>query len=193
MKTSFTLELLGILGYKPALTMIYFAAMDSKKETQDPDSGRQLLRHMLATLAYRARKPLSGPPAGFADFCASETTRTPGKILAHLGDLLDWALSLAKGKQEWRDSPPIAWDRGVARFYASLEALESYLASNAPLGVTPEKLFQGAIADSLTHVGQISLLRRLAGAPVRGENYHQAEIVAGRVGPEQAAPRREFE
>jgi hypothetical protein len=167
--------------------------MDNKEQTQAVDSVRQLLRHMLATLAYRARKPLSGPPAGFADFRASETARTPGRILAHLGDLLDWALSLVKGKQEWHDSPPIAWDQGVARFYTSLEALENYLTSNAPLAVTPEKLVQGAIADSLTHVGQISLLRRLAGAPVRGENYHQAEIVAGRVGPGQAAPRREFE
>jgi hypothetical protein len=173
--------------------MIYFAAMDNKKETPAPDSTRQLLRHMLATLAYRARKPLTGAPAGFADFRASETARTPGQILAHLGDLLDWALSLVKGKQEWHDSPSIAWDGGVARFYTAAQALENYLASNAPLGETPEKLFQGVIADSLTHVGQISLLRRLAGAPVRGENYHKAEIVAGRVGSEQSAPRREFD
>ena len=167
--------------------------MDNKKETQAADSGRQLLRHMLATLAYRARKPLSGAPAGFADFHASETARTPGQILAHLGDLLDWALSLVKGKQEFHASPPVAWDQGVARFFAGLQVLENYLASNAPLSETPEKLFQGSIADAFTHVGQISLLRRLAGAPVRGENYHKAEIVAGRVGLDQAAPRREFD
>jgi hypothetical protein len=166
--------------------------MENKKETHAADSARQLLRHTLATLAYRARKPLTGAPAGFADFHASETTRTPGQILAHLGDLLDWSLSLVKGKQAWHDSPSVEWDKGVARFYAALQALDDYLASNGPLAETPEKLFQGPIADSFTHVGQISILRRLAGAPVRGENYHKAEIVCGRVGLEQAAPSREF-
>jgi len=167
--------------------------MDNKKETQAADSGRQLLRHMLATLAYRARKPLTGAPANFANFHACEKARTPGQILAHLGDLLDWTLSLLKGKQEWHDSPALAWDKGVERFYAALQALENYLASNAPLGDTPEKIFQGPIADSLTHVGQISFQRRVAGAPVRAENYHKAEIVTGRVGLHQAAPRREFD
>jgi hypothetical protein len=173
--------------------MIYFATMDNKKETQATDSARQLLRHTLATLAYRARKPLTGAPAGFADFRTSETTRTPGQILAHLGDLLDWTLPLLKGEPGWHNSPPIAWDKGVERFYTALQAVDDYLASDASLGDSPEKIFQGPMADAFTHVGQISLLRRLAGAPVRGENFHKAEIVVGRVGPEQAAPRREFD
>lgn len=173
--------------------MIYFAAMDNKKEIPGADPARQLLRHTFATLAYRARKPLTGAPAGFADFRTCETARTPGQILAHLGDLLDWTLTLAKGKQEWHDSPPIAWDQGVARFYAALQTLDNYLASNAPLSESPERIFQGPIADSLTHVGQICFLRRLAGAPIRGENYHKAEIAAGRVNESQAAPRREFD
>ena len=167
--------------------------MDNKKETPAGDPVRQLLRHTLATLAYRARRPLTGAPAGFAEFHASETSRTPGQILAHLGDLLDWTLSIVRGKQEWHDSPPLVWDKSVERFYAGLQALDEYLASGAPLAETPEKIFQGPIADALTHVGQISFLRRVAGAPVRGENYHKAEIVAGRVGLQQAAPKREFD
>jgi hypothetical protein len=172
--------------------MIYFAAMDNKNPTAAAGESRELLRHTVATLAYRARKPLSDAPAGFADFRAPEGARTPGQILAHLGDLIDWALSQAKGKQEWHDSPVVPWKEGVARFYKSLAALDAYLASSAPLGETPEKIFQGAVADSLTHVGQIALLRRLAGAPIRGENYHKADIAAGRVGQDQPAPRREF-
>jgi hypothetical protein len=110
-----------------------------------------------------------------------------------VGDLLDWALWLAKGKHEWHDSAPLAWDVEVARFFAALGALDAYLASELPLGSAAEKLFQGPIADALTHVGQIAMLRRLAGAPVRGENYFRAEIVAGRVGNEQAAPEGEFD
>lgn len=48
------------------------------------------------------------------------------------------------------------------------------------------------VNDASTHVGQIAILRRLAGGPVKGENYHKAEVVAGRVGAEQTAPKREF-
>lgn len=110
-----------------------------------------------------------------------------------MGDLLDWALSLAKGKQEWHDAAPLPWEQGVQRFFTALEAFDAYLASEAPLHAPVEGLFQGPIADALTHVGQIATRRRLAGAPVRGENYFVADIVAGRVGPEQSAPRREFD
>ena len=105
---------------------------------------------------------------------------------------MDWALSMAEGKQRWQDSEPMAWEEGVRRFHAGLQALDDYLASSAPLAVSEESLFQGPVADALTHVGQIAFLRRVAGVPVKGENYFKAEIVAGRVGPEQAAPKREF-
>jgi hypothetical protein len=157
------------------------------------DPKRELLRHTLATLAYRGGKAVRGAPAEFAGFRAAETTRTPGQILAHIGDLLDWSLSVAKGKEEWHNSAPLAWDQEVQRFFAALERLDAYLASDAPLQESPEKLFQGPIADALTHVGQIAMLRRMAGAAMRGENYHRAAIAVGRVGPDQTPPRREFD
>jgi hypothetical protein len=156
------------------------------------DSNRHMLRHALATLAYRGGKALRGAPESFALYGAGETDRTPVKILAHMGDLCDWALSIAKGKQEWHDSTPLPWAQEVARFFKALKAFDDYLASDAPLGAPAEKLFQGAVADALTHTGQINMLRRMAGCPIRGENYYRAEIVAGRVGPEQAAPKVEF-
>ncbi len=157
------------------------------------DPKRELLRHTLATLAYRGGKAVRGVPAGFADYRCAENTRTPGQILAHIGDLLDWALALAKGQETWQNSAPQPWDLEVRRFFAALEQFEAYLASDAPLHCSAEKLFQGPVADALTHVGQIAMLRRMAGSPVRGENYQRAEIVAGRVGPDQASPRREFD
>jgi hypothetical protein len=156
------------------------------------DTARELLRHAVATLAYRGGKAIRGAPDSFAEFRASEKTRTPAQIVAHLGDLFDWALSMAKGKQEWHDSPPLAWDAGAARFFASLQAFDEYLASDAPLEISEEKLMQGPVADALTHVGQIAMLRRIHGAPIRAENYCQADIVAGRVGAEQTPPKREF-
>lgn len=157
------------------------------------DAKRDLLRHTLATLAYRGGKTLRNAPDGFAAFRVSAKTRTPGQILAHVGDLLDWALWLAKGKHEWQDSEPLPWDREVERFFAALGAFDIYLASDNPLGFPAEKLFQGPIADALTHVGQIAMLRRLAGSAVKGESYFRADICAGRVGPEQAKAVREFD
>lgn len=157
------------------------------------DPKRELFRHTVATLAYRGGKAVRGAPADFGSYRAAETTRTPGQILAHIGDLLDWALSVAQGKETWNNSAPLEWDRGVERFFAALERLELFLASDAPLAESPEKLFQGPIADALTHVGQIAMLRRMAGGAIRGENYHRAEIAAGRVGPDQSPPRREFD
>jgi hypothetical protein len=154
---------------------------------------RALLRHTLATLAYRGGKAVSGVPDAVAEFRAAATTRTPAEILAHVGDLLDWALDLADGRRGWHDSKPRDWPDEVGRFFRGLAALDARLADARPLVGAPERLFQGPIADALTHVGQIALLRRMAGHPVRGENYFAAEIAAGRVGPEQEAPKREFD
>ncbi len=156
------------------------------------DQKRELLRYALATLAYRGGKAMRGAPAGFSEFRSGETNRTPGQILAHMGDLLDWSLSMVKGKEEWHDSKPLPWEDDVRRFFAAMQALDDYLASGQPIAVSVERLFQGPVADALTHVGQIAILRRMAGAPVKGENYSKAEIVIGRVGPEQTQPKREF-
>jgi hypothetical protein len=154
---------------------------------------RDLLRHALATLAYRAAKTLRGVPAGFGEFRAGPTARSAGEILAHLGDLFDWAVEIADGRQTWRESPAGEWPAQVDRFFAALRRFDERLARPEPLGLEEERLFQGPIADALTHVGQIALLRRLAGGAQRGENYVRADIVVGRVGAEQTAPKREFD
>ena len=160
------------------------------KAVSDPK--RELLRHALATVAYRAAKTLRNAPSGFGEFQAGAGTRTPVQILAHIGDLYDWALSIAMGQRNWRDSKPLPWDEEVKRFFAALKKFDDFLASPAPLQASCEKLFQGPVADSLTHAGQISLLRRMAGGPVKGESYFEAEIVTGRVGAEQTTAKREF-
>lgn len=156
------------------------------------DNKRELLRHALATLAYRGGKVLRGAPPNFAAFRVGDKTRTPVEILAHIGDLLDWTLNLLRGQHVWKGAEPDAWEKEVGRFFESLGRIDAYLVSEEPLGGTPEKLFQGPIADALTHVGQIAMLRRLAGSPVSGENYFKADIVAGRVGPDQTAAQLEF-
>jgi len=157
------------------------------------DPARQLLRHTVATVAYRGGKALRGAPESFALFTLGDSPRTPANILAHMGDLFDWAHSMARGEAAWRDSQPLAWDAEVARFFAALKKFDDYLAASEPLHSPAEGLFQGPIADALTHIGQIAMLRRIAGCPIKGENYFKAEITAGRVGIAQSAPRREFD
>jgi len=156
------------------------------------DSARQLLRHTLATLAYRAAKPLRDAPESFCKFRPAEGARTAVEILAHMGDLFDWALSIARGEQRWHNSEPQPWREETARFFAAIEAFDAYLASEAPLRASADQLFQGPIADAFTHVGQIALMRRLAEAPVRAENYFVAKIAVGTAGVDQPAPVREF-
>jgi len=167
--------------------------MSASPAAASPDPTRQLLRHMLATVAYRGGKALRGAPDSFATFHIGDKTRTPAQILAHMGDLFDWAFSIAQGKQAWKDSAPLPWNAEVERFFAAIQKFDDYLASAEPLHASAEGLFQAPVADALNHIGQIAMLRRLAGSPILGENYFKADIVAGRVGPEQSTPRREFE
>ena len=154
---------------------------------------RTLLRHALATLAYRGGKTIRDAAPAFATYGAPDAARTPAQILAHISDLVDWALSMADGGRKWNNSTPLSWDKEGERFHAAIKKFDDYLASDAPLQAPPEKLFQGPIADALTHVGQLAMLRRLAGCPIKGENYFAAEITIGRVGADQAAPRRPFD
>ncbi len=154
------------------------------------DAKRELFRHTVATLAYRGAKAVGHAPSEFAIFRGAG--RTPAQILSHICDLLDWALSMAEGEERWNESETREWDKEVGRFFSALKAFDNYLASGKPLGASEEKLFQGPIADALTHVGQIAMLRRLAGAPMKGENYFAADITIGRVGEQQAAPVQEF-
>jgi hypothetical protein len=159
----------------------------------DNDTDRDLLRHALATLAYRAAKALRDAPDDFGSYQVGPTTREPVEILGHMGDLMEWGLSIAEGRQRWSDTRSESWDEQLERFFGALAAFDAYLASDEPLGRPASKLLQGPVADALTHVGQLAMLRRLGGAAVRGENYFKAKIDIGRVGLDQAAPVYEFE
>ena len=157
------------------------------------ESARAVLRHLAATLAYRAAKVLRDAPPEFALFAIGASTRRPVQIVAHLADLMMWAQSLARGENVWKAGGGEAWDPEVQRFFAALATLDADLANSPPHDGAVEQLLQGPLADALSHVGQLAMLRTLAGAPVRPENYARAVVVAGRVGPDQAPPTREFD
>jgi hypothetical protein len=152
---------------------------------------RAFLRHTLATLAYRTSKAVRNAPADFATRKFGDATRTPAHVLAHMGDLMDWAYAMGSGAPAWRDSEPLDWEREVERFFAAVKKFDDLLAGEAPLSYSLAKLFQGPVADALTHCGQLTMMRGLAGSSVRGESYNRADIQAGRVGIDQPPPRHE--
>ena len=154
------------------------------------DEKRELLRHTVAALAYRATRALEGAPEHFAGFALMG--RMPVQILAHMGDLFEWALSAALGAERWQTAQPRQWAEEQRRFFDSLKAFDSYLASDGELKAPVERLMQGPVADALTHVGQLAMMRRLSGSPTMGENFYVAAVKEGVVGPEQPAPVMPF-
>ena len=170
----------------------YSPALENTSD-EAPAREARFLRHTLATLAYRAEKVLRDPPAGFASYRIGPASRTPLELVAHLGDLLEWATPLAAGRRTWNAGGTGAWDSDVERFFAALARLDVRLASAAPLGYSAEQIFQGPIADALTHVGQLAMLRGMLGSAVRPESYVRAEIRIGCVGRSQVAARAEFD
>ncbi len=147
-------------------------------------------RHTLATLAYRASRAVTGASPEFAEFAGAG--RTPLRILAHMGDLMDWAISLVEGNQKWNEANPLPWNNEVKRFFDALQALDRAVAGTTLAPETESRLFQGPIADALTHTGQLAMLRRLAGCPAPGENYYVADVATGCTGLDQPPPRRTF-
>src|ERR1044071_2506478 len=109
------------------------------------DLKREVLRPLVATVAYRGGLAVTNAPEGFAAFRVHETVRTPGEILAHIGDLLEGSLHLVKGKLVHLASEPLPWEEEIRRFFSAVKELDSYLASEAPLACAVEKLVQGPI------------------------------------------------
>jgi hypothetical protein len=154
------------------------------------DPARELLRHTLAALAYRAARALEGAPVHFAGFAGAG--RMPVQILAHMGDLFDWAFTISLGDEQWHTTLPHPWAEEKARFFSALKAFDDLLASDVPIKAPIDRLMQGPVADALTHVGQLAMLRRLSGSPTTGEDFFIADVATGRVGADQAAAVRPF-
>jgi hypothetical protein len=88
-------------------------------------NNREMLRHTVATLAYRGGKVVANAPQDFSRFRIAETSRTAGEILAHIGDLLDWSLQVAKGDYVYKEGAQQSWEEDVERFFAALQELDN--------------------------------------------------------------------
>jgi hypothetical protein len=142
-----------------------------------------LLRHFLATLAYRCRKVILGAPQNFGDFDAGHGVRKPSEILSHMSGVLLHAHSFLAAQESAR-MPLGAWEEEVGRFFRILSELDKSLKSGLQWnGRTEEQILQGPLADAMTHVGQLAMLRRMASSPIPKESFDEAAIRPGDVSP----------
>lgn len=152
------------------------------------ETDRQLLRHFVATLAYRTQKALRDAPAEFASFRVAPGTRTPHELVRHMSGVLNYALGLTTAPRALLEGLP-TFAEEILRFHALLEALAVRLSEDVELSIElAQRLLQGPLADAMTHVGQLTMLRRLAGSPVPPENFFLAAVSAENIGPEQPLP-----
>lgn len=150
---------------------------------------RDLLRHFLAAIAYRTQKALRGAPDGFADFTAGHRTRTPVELIRHMASLMGFSVTLfVGGRYPHHPEPLSSWDDEVARFHAKLSEVAGHLERGSPLSISHQQLLHGPLADTMTHVGQLAMLRRLAASPVAPENFIFAEVRSDRLGRDQPEP-----
>ena len=148
----------------------------------------QAVRHVLATLAYRFQKAVRGAPESFTELDAGHGIRTPREIVHHMNGVLGYLREgVARGDPDaWYDHPELDLAGEIAALHASLHELDDLLTAERDWNVdTLHRMIQGPLADALTHVGQLALLRRVAGDPIPAENFFKADVTIGRVGPDQ--------
>lgn len=139
----------------------------------------RLLRHFLATLAYRMEHVMQGAPEDFARFDAGNGVRSPGRILEHVNDVLGFTLNQFR-PDSYSGEHTSGMDAERALFHDLLRRIGEMLQQEEEQlsEETLERILQGPLADAMTHVGQLAMLRRLAGSPVPPENYFRAGIAA---------------
>lgn len=154
-------------------------------------SDKELVRHFLAVLAYRAQKSLRSCPVNFAEFTAGSGIRTPHELVRHMNGVLHYALMVLRSNDlDYRGNlATLTWPEEISRFHDTLHHIDEELTGDKTVDEELLKpVLQGPLADAMTHVGQLGLLRRMSGSPVQAEHFLKANIETGRVGMEQSEP-----
>jgi hypothetical protein len=148
---------------------------------------REMLRHYIASIAYHATKAIRDAPATYPEFNAGKGARTPKQILHHMTGVLTYAHSFFE-EYETTFFEHQQWDAEINRFYEILSKLDESFKEKGSTEVSEEQLLQGPLSDVMAHIGQLLMLRRIAGCPVPSENFIFADITKGAVGPDQPEP-----
>jgi len=140
----------------------------------------EFLRHALSTIAYRFQKAVSNSETEFGYFSAGNGSRTPNEIIYHMYHVLyTTRIFILEEKDNTEQSEKLDLKSEIDRLNAEINNLDNVLAEK-PLDINyAKRLLQGPLSDLLTHIGQISMLSRLNGNPIVGEDFSTASIKTG--------------
>jgi hypothetical protein len=151
---------------------------------------RYMLCHFLASIAYHLQKALRNAPTGFPTFRVSPTSRTPQELVKHIDSVLGYARICFLGGK-YTNTLLDTMEQQVQQVHQTIESLAALIAEGKPmLEITEEQLLQGPLSDSMTHIGQISYLRRLYGSAVQSEDFIYAKISINNLSINQPLPER---
>jgi hypothetical protein len=150
---------------------------------------REMLQHFLGSIAYHTQKAIRGAPSTYWAYSAGNQVRTPEELLRHMTSVMGYARTFFIGGKYWPEPLPTI-EAEIERFHLILQDVSRLLENDTPLqAITEIQLLQGPFSDVMTHIGQLSILRRLSGSPVPPENFIFAEISGKRLDRDQADPR----
>jgi len=151
-----------------------------------------MIRHLTATVAYRFAKQVKAAPTHFATFDAGNDVVSPVKIVNHITVVIRFAQQLIDKTIKPTAPKTKNISEAAEIFHNALQLLDEMLLERDIEEKVLCQIIQGPLADALTHIGQLSTLRRLSGAPVYSENYMLADIQSGRVGATQTISEHQF-
>ncbi len=148
------------------------------------DTERQLLKHLLAALVYRFTKSIKDVENEFWNFKVKDGVRTPHQLVVHIINVLGYVKTFFIGGKFRAKMQDVEND--VNRFYEIIQELDKLISKDELREIHPKKLLQGPLSDSMTHIGQIAMIRRIFGSPIAPENFVFADIESNNLGKNQS-------
>ena len=140
----------------------------------------ELLRHTLSTIKYRFEKSIAGSTENFGRFNLGEGSRSPIEIVNHMYHVLYSTRIFLEEERFARKQPEeLALLQEIERFSLELINIDKALHVFELPSNYAKRLLQGPLSDILTHIGQISMMQRLNGKSISGEDFSAAHIETG--------------
>ncbi len=133
------------------------------------------IQHFLKVLSYRFEKAIHNAAESYPKHASGHGIRTPLELLGHMNGVLEFAISSLKN-QPRRNIPEQSWQEQITLYYEKLKELNQLMQENSFDTDTLERILQGPLADAMTHIGQLAMMRRLANSAIAGENYFAADM-----------------
>ena len=137
----------------------------------------EILRHSIATIVYRFDKVINNQEDSFGAFSLGSGSRTANEIINHMFEVLHATRVFIEEERFIKESPKaLNFSEEASRFMAECELIDRSLSQEELPIPYVKRLIQGPVSDIFTHIGQLSMMSRLNGNPIIGEDFSSAEI-----------------